>query len=536
MNAALQPVPTPEPRKKTRHEGDAADAIKQRSSEELVVALSGPVGCGVQYVQDVLTAELQRRGYEVVPIKISDLFQELAPRLNVTPPQINTGSEQYKRIWNLQNIGNALRDIVGKDLGGQVAARFIALDRINRDPKTKNPEEIVPRRVAYVVNQLKNPKEVALLRGIYGNLFYLIGVLCSYERRKSNLTSLKMTSIEAEELIMRDQQETTTDGKPGGQQLEKTLKHADFFIRNTNNTAALEKPVSRFVGLIHGDLGLTPTTYERGMFAAYSASLRSACLSRQVGAAILDRSGNVVSTGCNDVPRAGGGLYEPGPNDQRCAFLNGGMCFNDHNKDELKAEIERILKEGQIPEAKAIDLSSKIRNETKLRDLIEFSRAVHAEMDALIEAARKGSCSVQDGILFTTTYPCHSCARHIVAAGIRAVYFIEPYGKSMAISLHGDAIANEPDEEPNWDNKQEPLRTGFLHFEGVAPSRFATLFYALDDRKDNTGHARKVGAVDSAQRDPQFLDSYRALEAMVTERLEDLLPPPEPEHVPPAVA
>jgi len=36
--------------------------------------------------------------------------------------------------------------------------------------------------------------------------------------------------------------------------------------------------------------------------AAYCPSLRSACLSRQVGAAMSDLNGNVISTGCNPVP------------------------------------------------------------------------------------------------------------------------------------------------------------------------------------------------------------------------------------------
>ena len=68
-------------------------------------------------------------------------------------------------------------------------------------------------------------------------------------------------------------------------------------------------------------------------------------------------------------------------------------------------------------------------------DLIEFSRTVHAEMAAIVDAARRG-VSVQDCNLYTTTFPCHECAKHIVAAGIRRVVYIEPYPKSQALSLH----------------------------------------------------------------------------------------------------
>jgi hypothetical protein len=37
--------------------------------------------------------------------------------------------------------------------------------------------------------------------------------------------------------------------------------------------------------------GITPSLHEKGMFNAFSASLLSACLSRQVGAAIVDNMG-----------------------------------------------------------------------------------------------------------------------------------------------------------------------------------------------------------------------------------------------------
>lgn len=75
-------------------------------------------------------------------------------------------------------------------------------------------------------------------------------------------------------------------------------------------------------------------------------------------------------------------------------------------------------------------------------DLIEYSRSIHAEMDAVLSAARSG-VKIQGGSLYVTTYPCHNCARHLVAAGITEVRFLEPYDKSLAVSLHWDSIENE---------------------------------------------------------------------------------------------
>lgn len=50
---------------------------------------------------------------------------------------------------------------------------------------------------------------------------------------------------------------------------------------------------------------------------------------------------------------------------------------------------------------------------------MEYSRSIHAEMDVITSMARKQNGDTKDKILFTTTYPCHNCARHIVAAGIK---------------------------------------------------------------------------------------------------------------------
>jgi deoxycytidylate deaminase len=513
MNVAISVVGKSAPDASNAKSKDAGDEIRSRHSQELVIALSGPVGCGLSHVKRELSEQLVAHGYIVVDVKISAHFAEMSEKFGIEIAPDSEGDE-YSRISDLQTLGNSLRDLVGGDLAAQIALREIATDRASRHPGVP-VEDIRPGRIAYIVDQLKNPSEVILLREIYGNLFYLMGVLTGYERRKANLSVL-MGGPKAEELIERDRAESDASG----QQLEKTLKLADYFVRNSSdNTRELSNPVARFVGLIHGDPKTTPTMLERGMHAAYSASLRSACLSRQVGAAILDSNGVLVSTGCNDVPRSGGGLYEEdGSQDQRCVFREGGVCFNDKHKDRLRDEIEKLLKDGGVVPALASSLAQKIRGTTRLKDLIEFSRAVHAEMDALISAARRGGGPVQDCILFTTTYPCHNCARHIVAAGIKAVYFVEPYGKSLASELHSDAIDHAADSHVGAGGRDG--KVAFLHFEGVAPARFSALFFSLDSRKDAGGRLKAGVSTIADKRAPELLDNYRQLEAKISQRLE----------------
>lgn len=420
----LRQVAAPERRRSSSK--DAGDHLATRQSKELMIALSGPIGAGVPEVQTALSAVLQQRGYDCVHVKVSSLFEEHAKRLGEVAAVQQDGSKPYIRISNFQTLGNDLRKRLGEDMGAQLAIKSISIHRTVKNVDVPLPE-IEPGKTVYIIDQLKHPREVSLLRAIYGEMFFMIGVLSSYERRKAFLSEQGMTRPEAETLIERDRKESDDNG----QQLDKTLHHADFFVSHSRqNITGLRESLTRFVELIHGQAGHSPNAEERGMFSAYNAGLRSACLSRQVGAAIADASGNVISTGCNDVPRAGGGLYEPGPDDRRCAvkFM---YCHNDKHKNLLRDHINRELIDVGVPEDLAAKAVEAIGKNTRVKDLIEFSRAVHAEMDAIIGVARTGVTGIQGATLFTTVYPCHNCARHIVAAGISKVIFIEPYEKSL---------------------------------------------------------------------------------------------------------
>lgn len=103
---------------------------------------------------------------------------------------------------------------------------------------------------------------------------------------------------------------------------------------------------------------------------------------------------------------------------------------------------------------------------TGLTDLTEFGRSVHAEMEALLACARTGR-SPREATLFTTTFPCHNCCRHIIASGVRKVVYIEPYAKSKAPILHDDAIT--------VDDLQDG-KIPFVPFVGIGPRRYFDLF------------------------------------------------------------
>ena len=108
-----------------------------------------------------------------------------------------------------------------------------------------------------------------------------------------------------EEIIIRDYDEGDS---AHGQHLRDTFHLADVFVDGINKDrmkSGLERFFQAFFG--RGDIG--PSKIEYGMYAAKGASLRSTDLSRQVGAAIFSPDGELVTQGCNEVPKAFGGTY-----------------------------------------------------------------------------------------------------------------------------------------------------------------------------------------------------------------------------------
>ncbi|EHM2230839.1 cytidine deaminase [Salmonella bongori] len=498
---------------------NSIEIIKNRQSKELILAFCGPIGSGIKAIRLAFENNLENLGYKVHHIHISSLMDK------VKKTSVNT--DPYSRYIEKQNQGNTLRQTYGPQIMAEAAIASIA--EIKQKSRTSiNAEARFNEKFVYIIDQLKNPAEVELLRLVYQHNFYLIGVVRNESERKRNLRDEGISPQHIDELIHLDRK----SGGSKGQQVEKTILDADFFIRNNqSHSTQLNNKVERFLGLIHGKNGLTPSLYEKGMFNAFSASLQSACLSRQVGAAIVDHEGNILSTGRNDVPRPGGGLYtfEDENKDFRCIH-KGGKCYNDMHKAKIKDSItkqinlsldnvltqssskpllEKAIRSIFVDNNFVETLASNIYSNSPIKSLIEYSRAIHAEMDAITTLARTGEASTKNKIMFTTTYPCHNCARHIVAAGIVSVYYIEPYEKSLALDLHDDAI--------NDTNINDTQKVNFIQFEGVSPRRYAKFFFTTSDRKNSRGYAYPYATKYSNHVDYQFIDSYQEMEDKITQ-------------------
>lgn len=113
---------------------------------------------------------------------------------------------------------------------------------------------------------------------------------------------------------------------------------------------------------------------------------RSTCMRRQVGA-ILVKDRNILATGYNGVPS---GITH---------------C------DSVGCLRERL----KVPSG----------------ERHELCRGLHAEQNAIIQAARHG-INIDGATLYCTTMPCIICTKMLINAGITAVVYAEGYADELA--------------------------------------------------------------------------------------------------------
>ena len=121
---------------------------------------------------------------------------------------------------------------------------------------------------------------------------------------------------------------------------------------------------------------------------------RSTCLRRQVGALIV-KDNRIITTGYNGAPE---GI-------KHCSDL--GSCL----RSELK-----------IPSG----------------ERHELCRALHAEQNAIIQAAKIG-VSTQGATMYVTLQPCVICAKMAINAGIKKIVYKGDYPDELSLNMLSEA-------------------------------------------------------------------------------------------------
>jgi deoxycytidylate deaminase len=470
--------------------------LKVVNGPEVVIGLVGAVGAQLDDIFERLQKHLEAIGYESDHIKVIELLEEMQlPRYSGAFGSDHKGNSYH---WKM-NAGNDLRRVLtSSDALAKLAIRRIRETRTAWNLSMKRPvEQPIPSR-AYVLNSLKRPEEVNLLRDVYGDSFHLISAYATRDRRKQELEKRigdsKIKASEdpeaiAEELIRRDLREKDEEY---GQKVRDTFPEADFFVDATTGKG-IDQPIDRFVQLLFGNEFLSPSKDELGMFIAFGARLRSADLARQVGASIMSKRGDIIAIGANDVPRSGGGQYWAddeltNPEDDGRDFVSGRDESNVRRRKIFSDTVDLLQERGIIDLSTAEKLNGAeafaALRDGKLMAVTEYGRSVHAEMAAITDSARRGS-AIAASVLYTSTFPCHNCAKHIVAAGVERVVYVHPYPKSEVAAMYKDSISIDADSPSR--------RVNFQTFVGIAPRRYEDFFVMKQKRKDDGGKVLKWG-------------------------------------------
>lgn len=502
------------------NDGEAAKTSPK--SLEIVIALVGYAGAGCSDVANKLEITLNKKGYTPHKIKLSKIIEELSAENSI--PEVSEkahlkGETRLARAMELQNLGDKIRSDISLDA--------IVRKAVEKFEEKRGGEEPGKSKIAFILDSVKHLEEIELLKELYGPSFRLLAVHCSkpvrFQRLHGDVASeakfCGAGSDKIRQFMERDEKDKNKN--KFGQQVRDAFYLGDYFLDNDNNNdeaskAKLLSEIDRFTDLLLGKRLFRPTREESGIYHAFSASRHSSCLSRQVGAAIQTIDGRLLADGANEVPSFGGGVYgeDSSAIEKRCfgwEFTHDGPswtgCHNTRKKHQIKNDIANWMANSLfIDMANSLDETGEknfdkdrflklmqkgitlrkddLENAPGIGQLIEFSRSIHAEMDAVLTAGRSGHSTVGT-TLYCTTYPCHNCARHLVTAGIRTIVYVEPYVKSLALELHSDSITDQLSS--SIDENGNPVKVYIKAFTGVGPRMFDLHFKKTLDLKNQDG-------------------------------------------------
>lgn len=324
-------------------------------------------------------------------------------------------------------------------------------------------------------NLVENYDEDTLLRSIIKNILISKKPITYYFGKKTikNWISdyFKMILPDStHRLILKDFNEIDLEliDKESGQQVADLFHRAHYFINLDLLSDEVNNEVTKFTQLLLGKYSEYPTQDEFGMCLAYQASVRSNFPGeRHVGASIVSKQGEIISVASIRAPAKSSNptlhdqnKIEPGYKKYHSQVMSWRNFIKEIVRDKKRVQLNSNEKH------KLTDIEIFIKN------ILDFHPCTHAEISAIIDAAKLG-VSVRNSTLYTTTFPCHLCAKDIISAGIKRIVYLEAYPKSKNKELYPNLI--------DFDPKTKSELTPFDFYCGIAPKRFLYV-YSLENR------------------------------------------------------
>lgn len=371
--------------------------------------------------------------FEEIP-QYYEEFQNALPRAAYTKLLQKIGD-------NIRASGHAFSDEIDPENILNLAQRVNMLIKILRRRNLKEKKQVL-----VVIDALRNPYEATFFKDRY-SAFYLFAINTTEDERRGRLMQTGLTYEDVNALDKKEYPSLDNTIHDFYQiNIEKTVEIADIHINNPNSeskTFSITKSqLIRYISLIMHPGLVPPTPIEYCMQVAYDSKLNSGCLSRQVGAAISDENYNLLSTGWNSVPE----------NQIPCSLRSLLSIVHDDLEDiEGMSEFERTDEKYKMflrDKVYHTDFSllkgrncaycfKDAYNAYKRQKNQVYTRSIHAEEMAFLQATKIGSPPVKGGNLFTTASPCELCSKKAYHTGIKKIYYIDQYpGISYKHILH----------------------------------------------------------------------------------------------------
>lgn len=368
----------------------------------------------------------------------SELFIELYQKYNES-----IVTKRYTKelsIPQLQVIGDLVREKI--DI-------FQLPDYVNLLIKAfRNQTKKQQNKACYIViDSLKNPFEIVYFKERY-SAYYTFSIHARDEtiyERFSDIEEIKAIHQKEMNKDDTDKQKGSLDSKKdfNSQNIIECIQRSDIYIDNNNDkTDNLYKQVFKYLSLIVHPGLITPTKDEMIMQLALNAKYNSGCISRQVGAVVLNKYDSVRAVGWNDVPEGQTPCLLRSHNE----LLNNpsSLDYSSYEKNNLrkKNEFQYIFEKKVEEPKKQADKQYEISTSKGLNDSFCFkqvqnnidgeknqvyTRSLHAEENAFLQASKYGNTEIIGGQLFTTASPCFLCAKKAYQLGMKRIVYIEAY-------------------------------------------------------------------------------------------------------------
>lgn len=295
-----------------------------------------------------------------------------------------------------------------------------------------------------VIDSLKNPFEIVFFKERY-SAYYTFSIHSKDEIIKQRLKDLGFNYNEIEDIHRKEQNIDKKDKQKGSlesvrdfnsQNITECVQRSDIYIDNNNDKKdTLYRQIFKYLSLIVHPGLITPNNDEIIMQLALTAKLNSGCISRQVGAVVLNKHGSVKSIGWNDVPEGQVSCLLRSYNE----LLNNSTSnvYSIYEKTKFRENdkfkyIFSIVKQNQYLESDQKGLNDSFCFKT-IQNKIDgdknqvYTRSLHAEENAFLQASKFGNSEILGGELFTTASPCFLCAKKAYQLGIKRIVYIEAY-------------------------------------------------------------------------------------------------------------